>query len=403
MKAFVVTYIGPDGHRYKELFESPDIETLSAFLQRQPIYISKIRQSGLVETFFAKFFAKRISDDEITEVLNTLHIIVRSGLPVHQGLEDLALETRNSRLKKMLLSIADAVANGSSFSEALELYTPLFGQETINLVRIGESSGVLEETLLKAKEFKAKTAALKRKLKSAMIYPALVLTVALSAILVWFIFVLPQLETMFVQMDIELPWVTRFLMGLSDVISASAGYLLVLITVGSLLFGYFYRTHEPFRYYATSQLLKLPLIASMIKEYNVAYITEFLQLSIAAGTPLFKAVQTISNNMENLVFKQSMRRVQLSLEQGESFSKALQKEQLYSSFAVRMLNIGEKSGDLETQLYTIASYYYERVNYFTDNVTKIIEPVIIVLIGGFFALIMVGLMGPIFDIVAQMQ
>jgi type II secretory pathway component PulF len=149
-----------------------------------------------------------------------------------------------------------------------------------------------------------------------------------------------------------------------------------------------------------TQLLKLPFVGRVIQDLNIAYITEFLSLSLSTGTSLFKAIKLIGENIENSVYQESMHKVTEHLENGLSLSVALQKEKIYNPFTIRMLNMGEHSGDLESQLYTISEYYSDSVESSTTEMVKVIEPAMIIAVGLIFALIMLGLMGPVFDIVA---
>ena len=138
----------------------------------------------------------------------------------------------------------------------------------------------------------------------------------------------------------------------------------------------------------------------MLANYNIAYITEFLYLSISTGTSLFKAIKIIGDNIENIIYQESMKNIVKHLENGLSLSHALQKEKIYNAFTIRMLNTGEQSGDLESQLYTVSEYYTQSVRSLTTQITKVIEPVMIILVGFVFAIMMLGLMGPIFEIMS---
>lgn len=400
MNYYQVQYINSDGGRVKEYFRFSHIDELTSFLQRQQLNVIKIKKVAKFFLLLEKFFTKKIADEEVVELVNHLSIIIKSGLPLHQSLEDLALENSNPRLRKILFTLSKSIESGHSLSSSMEPFHKLFGFSAIYLIRIGEETGNLEQTINKAKNFLIQSSKLKREVRLALIYPLTILTVATVAIILWFSFVLPQMAEMFEQMNITLPPLTKALMFISHMVSQSYPYVLTLLAlVITLLYkanAHSKRVHKKL----TEILLSTPLAGKLIRELNVAYITEFLYLALSTGTSLFKAITIISENMKNVVYKESMMKVQRHLENGLSLSEALRKEQLYNAFTIRMLNMGEQSGDLESQLYTVSHYYQESVQTSTTEMTKVIEPAMIILIGGIFALIMVGLMGPIFDIVA---
>lgn len=400
MNYYEVQYINADGKETKSYFQYADIDQLKSFLHRQQLHVIKIKKVAKLFLLVEKFFTKKIAEEEVIELINHLAIITKSGLPLHQSLEDLALENSNPRLKKILFALSKSIESGNSLSSSMEVFHTLFGFSTIHLIRIGEETGNLEQTLHKAKNFLVESLKLKREVRLALIYPLTILSVAAIAIVLWFSFVLPQMAEMFKQMQITLPPLTKALMFISDIVSASYPYVLTLLILLSLLLYKANKNSKRVHKKLTLILLKMPLAGRLIRELNVAYITEFLYLALSTGTSLFKAITIVSDNMKNVVYKESMKQVQNHLENGFSLSEALLKEQLYNAFTIRMLNMGEQSGDLESQLYTISHYYQERVQTSTTEMTKVIEPAMIIFIGGIFALIMLGLMGPIFDIVA---
>jgi type II secretory pathway component PulF len=400
MSYYKVKYLNSDAKRVKAYFEFDSIKELNDFLIREKIQVLSIQKVAKALANFEKLFAPKITANEIIEFINHLSIVVKSGLPLYQSVEDLALESQNSSFKKMLFTISTNIKNGNTLSHSLSEYSNVFGFATIYLIRIGEETGTLDQTLQKAKNFLIQSYQYKRDFKMALIYPLIILSVATIAVIMWFTFVLPQMTEMFLQMDIELPPFTKFLIWMSDIITASLPYIFVLLSISGIVIWMLNKNSRRMHYYFTEKLINFPLLGPLIKEINTAYITEFLYQSTSTGTSLFKALKIITANIPNVVFKQSLKNTQKSLERGDSLSVSLQKEKLYNAFTIRMLNIGEKSGDLDSQLYTISQYYEERFRHKIVNITKVLEPALIIFLGLLFVLIIVGLMGPIFDIIA---
>lgn len=400
MKAYEVSYKNISGKKVKALFEFKDIDALDSFCQRHGLHCTGSKVISQKKFNIQINQAQSISDAEIIELVNHLHMIVKSALPLHHSLEDLAIETNNNKLRNIMLGISVSIENGNSLSSSLQPFNKLFGRSTIYLIRIGEETGTLAQTLGKAKDFLTQTQELKTKVRLALIYPVTVLTVALAAIILWFTFVLPQMVSMFESMDLQLPFMTQVLIIISDVISQSYLYVVTLLSIFIFVIYKAQKSSFSLRKKLHQRFLSLPLIGKILRNLNVAYITEFLHLSLSTGTSLFKAIQLIGDNMSNIVYQTSMKNVAMHLENGLSLSAAFEKEKIYNSFTIRMIKAGEQSGDLESQLYTIAHYYSDNVDNATTRMTKLIEPGMIIFVGMTFAFIMLGLMGPIFDIVA---
>lgn len=400
MNYYQVSYANVEDQKYTECFQFYNEEKLQAFFQRNKLKLYRYKEISK-EAFFRDLNKlNQVKNSEVIELVSHLEIIVKSGLPLHFSLEDLALESSKSQIKKILFYVSSSIEQGNTLSSSLKPFHKLFGFSTIYLIRIGEETGALAETLKKAKQFLIQSSALKTKVKLALIYPVTVFIIACIAIVLWFTFVLPQMAEMFASMELQLPWLTQALILISDLVSRS--YLYVFIGVALILLTLWQAQKHSwhFRKKLHAKLLTVPLFGPIVKNLNVAYITEFLSLSLSTGTSLFQAIKLVGDNIENIVYQESMKSIAKHLEQGDSFSQALQKEKLYNAFTIRMLNMGENSGDLESQLYTVSRYYTHNVESSTTEMTKIIEPAMIIFVGAVFALIMLGLMGPIFDIVA---
>ncbi len=401
MRHYEISYYDEHSTKYKECFQFPNEEKLDSFFQRYHARVNSVKE--VTQKYFIQEIerCKKLTSEEVIELVTHLHIIIKAALPLHHSLEDLAFENSNKRMRKILFYLSHSIANGNSLSSSLQPFYKLFGFSTIYLIRIGEETGSLEQTLAKAKKFLIQNAALKRKIRLALIYPLMVLSVSSMAIILWFTFVLPQMAEMFVSMDIELPWLTRALIFMSDIIGNSYLFIFGIIALVWVTIWQMQKRSYNVRKNIHRRILHLPMIGTMLVNYNVAYITEFLYLSTSTGTSLFKAIKIIGDNIENIIYRESMKNIVKHLEHGSSLSHALQKEKIYNAFTIRMLNTGEQSGDLESQLYTISEYYTQNVRSATTQITKVIEPVMIVVVGFIFAIMMVGLMGPIFEIMSM--
>jgi len=400
---FFVKSIDKKGKTGFLIENSQDIDTLLRDFERQNIIALNI-------TPFPKFLdislhkpGQKVSADEVIELMDNLHLIIKSGLPLYQGLMDIAQDTENKRFKQMLLDVAYTVHDGKSLSEAFEKYKDTIGVIILNLIKIGEDTGQLEATLQRASYFLKKTSALKKKAKGALIYPGFAFVTVFAAMLVWMMYVLPQMTDLFKDMDIDLPPITLAIMAISDFLSKYifylAGFLVALVIAMSVL----YKKNQKFRFYVTKLLLKIPIIKHIIIGFNIAFISEYLRLALVSGVPLFNAITTLVGNIQNEVFKKALYGAKEDISKGSSISDSLAKTKIFTPFTIRMITVGESSGNLDAQLEIISTYYYERVDYFAENIGKVIEPVVLIFVGGFMALVIVGLMGPMYDLISKMK
>lgn len=345
---------------------------------------------------------KKVKTDEIVEVIDNLHMIVKSGLPVNSGLIDLASDADNPVMGSILNDLSYRIQMGMSFSRSMAKYESVFSGIVINLVRIGEETGQLDNTLKNAAQHLKKMNDLKTKTKSALIYPSFAFVAMISVMVFWLVVVMPKMIAAFSSFNIELPPVTRFIMGLSDFLQS---YLvLVVIAIVSVFAAnkMLRKSVEEYRYYTDKIITKLPVFGQVVTNYNYAFIAEYIKLMISAGLPLFTALSIMEESLPNLVYKRSIKQARERISEGYSFSTALSEQHMYPKIITRMVGIGEQTGNLDNQLGNVASYYYYKVDNLATNMSKMIEPIVIGVVGVFMLVIMIGLMGPIFSLISSM-
>ena len=397
---FIVSGLDTQGSKSSDFVESISYDALLQKLERDdviplniieiPAFISPLIPSG----------GTKISSNEVIEVMENLHLVIKSGLPLHQGIIDLAQDSENKRLKNMLFQIADDISRGKSLSLAFEPYKHVVGVMILNLIKIGEETGQLETTLKRGASFLRRTVALKKKAKSALIYPSFAFSAVMGAMLVWMIYVLPQMTELFEQMNMDLPPLTIFIMDLSDFLSNYIGYLLGGIILFVILFKVAQKKYQVVRWHIDKYLLKTPVLKTVISSFNIAFISEYLRLAVVSGVPLYEALDTLNKNINNELYKKALQDATRDISKGSQLSSAFSQTKMFSTFTIRMMSVGEASGTLDSQLAIVSEHYYEKVDYFADNIGKIIEPVVLIFVGGFMILVIAGLMGPMYDLVS---
>jgi type II secretory pathway component PulF len=316
------------------------------------------------------------------------------------GLEDLIEESKNPSLKKILRYIYIQLENGKSLSQAMEKYKKLFTPIIISLIKIGEQTGNLETTLKKGAEFLRNIEGIKKKVKQAMIYPSFAFVAITIAMLVWLLYVTPKLIKLFKTMNVKLPAITVFVINLSNFLQRNILWMFVVFVILIVLFAIGLKKREV-KYYIDKLLLKIPLFKRFIVYFNTAFFAEYMKLTLTSGLPLIEGLKTLQQNTANEVYKRGIQTIIEKIEKGESISQAVKEVNLYPLFTVRMISIGESSGSLDNQLKIISDFYYGKINYMAQNISKMVEPIMIFVLGGFMALIMLALFGPVYLLIGK--
>jgi type II secretory pathway component PulF len=400
---FLVNSQSSQGTKSLDLVYAQSYDDLLQELERENITPLRIVQMPTFLSPIILLRVGRISQNEVIEMIEDLHLIFKSGLPLHQGIVDLANDSDNKEFKNMLFHIAGDIQMGKSLSNALEAYKDVVGDIVLNLIKIGEESGQLEITLKRGATFLRRVMTLKKKVKTALIYPLFAFTAVMGAMLVWMIYVLPQMTELFKEMDIELPTLTVVMINVSQFISGYIAYMLLVLVLLIIAFKLAHRRYQRVRWFTDKYMLKIPVIKQIISSFNMAFISEYLRLALISGIPLSGAMDTLKSNVSNELYKDALQDVAEDVTKGSPLSSAFVNTKLFAPFMTRMMSVGESSGTLESQLELISEHYYEKVDYYAENIGKIIEPVVLIIVGGFMALIMLGLMGPIYDLASNIK
>lgn len=400
---FFVVSINRKGQKGLGFVEASDYDVLLKNLERDMLYPLKI--FNLPSSISSAIPASRtkVSPYEIIEMMDNLHLVIKSGLPLHQGIVDLAEDSDNKKFKNMMFHVAADINRGKSLSGAFGTYKDVVGVMILNLMKIGEETGQLELTLKRGSTFLRRITELKKKAKSALIYPSFAFIAVMGAMLVWMIYVLPQMTGLFAEMNVELPLLTRMMMSLSDFLASFIGHMFASLIIVLLLFKVLHKKYKKVRWHTDKLMLKVPVIKDVIVSFNTAFISEYLRLALVSGIPIFSALETLGKNIKNEVFQHALEVATKDVSRGSQLSSAFTKTSIFPQFSLRMMRVGENAGTLESQLEIVSNHYYERVDNFAENIGKIIEPLVLIIVGGFMAMVMVGLMGPMYDLLSNME
>ncbi len=402
---YYIEAIDPEGKKIRKTVQISDDTNLLQLLEFLNLIPIKIKKLPKYYEYLQKvnIFKRKIKRQEVIEILDNLHLIIKSGLPLNVGLLDLAQDAENPAIKDMLLDIALKIQSGMSLSESVKEYQNIFSAVVVSLFKIGEETGNLDKTLKDAADHLRRIEDLKAKAKQALIYPAFAFFSILGAMIFWLVYVLPKIIDAFKDFNIELPITTIILLKMSDFTQKYLLHLIIFIIIFSVILRILRGKNNKIRYYTDYILLKLPVFGIIVTNFNYAFFAEYIRLMISAGLPLIQALNIMENSINNFVFKTAIKHAKEKVELGESLSQVLKEENIFSSLIIRMISVGEQTGGLEDQLNYIASYYYAKVEYISQNIAKMIEPIIIGVLGAFMLLIVLGLIGPIYDLISNIS
>jgi type IV pilus assembly protein PilC len=341
---------------------------------------------------------KRISPQDIAIFTRQMATMMKAGVPLVQSFEIVAEGSDNDSLRNLILKIKDDVASGSGFAVALEKHPKYFDELFCNLVDAGEQSGALETMLDRIATYKEKTEALKAKIKKAMTYPIAVVVVALVVTAVLLVKVVPQFADTFSGFGAELPAFTQFVMSISDVMQ-EVWYLVLIGAIGLVsVFGYLRRTNKTFSDGVDKVVLKIPVVGGIVYNSIIARFARTLSTTFAAGVPLIDALESVAGATGNAVYQKSVIKIKEEVATGIPLNRSLKTETIYPTMLVQMTAIGEESGALDDMLDKVAGFYEEAVDNMVDNLTSLLEPMIMAVLGVLVGGLLVAMYLPIFQL-----
>ena len=378
------------------ILEAKDEHELSRILRQDGYLLVKVSSEG--ETLKKKKFEisipflAKVGLKEKMFFTRNLKVMIASGLPLPRSLKILSEQTKNQKFKEAIRDVSEQITKGESFSKALSLHPDIFSELFQNMIKVGEEAGTLEEVLKVLTEQMERENEMKSKIIGAMIYPAVIIAAMIGIGILMLIMVVPKLAETFKELNIELPPTTKFVMFLGTFL-AEKWYLFILIVIVFLiLFRILLRTKFG-KNLIDGLVLKLPIVSPIIKKTNSASTTRTLSSLIVAGVPIVRALEIISRTLGNVYFRKAMAEAAEKVKKGGKLFEALKPYQnLYPLLVIQMIEIGEETGETSTILSKLADFFEEEVTNTTKNMTAIIEPILMLFIGGvvgFFAISMV--------------
>ncbi len=383
------------GEKKKGELEAQDERAVRLMLRRQRINPSKIKKKpkDLLEN--VSFMQPKVTIKDVVIFTRQLSTMIDAGLPLIQALEALASQQENKTFKKTLQDIKTEVESGSTFADALKKYPKIFDKLYCNMVAAGELGGILDEVLNRLSDYMEKAQRLKRKVKSAMTYPAIVLAIAGLVLAVILIFVIPVFQKMFEDFGQELPAPTQMVISLSDFLKSYSLVLLAGMILFVVLFKKYYKT-ESGKKNIDRLALNAPVFGMLLRKVAVAKFSRTLGTLINSGVPIIDALNIAAGTSGNKIVEKAIYDVRNSIAEGKTIAQPLLESGIFPNMVVQMISVGETTGALDQMLNKIAIFYDEEVDSAVDALTSMIEPFMIVFLGGTIGSIIVAMYLPIF-------
>jgi type IV pilus assembly protein PilC len=324
-----------------------------------------------------------------------------AGLPVLRSLKILEGQMKPGVLKNALIDIVDDVESGSTLSEAFAKHPKCFDRLYVNMVRAGEAGGALEVILRRLAEFKEKSMSLARRIKGAMIYPCVIISVAVAILSFIMIFIIPKFEKIFKDFGIKLPWITQTLIDMSRAF-VKFWYIIPLVPMALWLMLKLIRLNRMGAYALDKIKLLVPVAGGIVQKTIIARTMRTLGTLISSGVPILEALAIVKETCMNLVYEGCFQKVYNSIREGETIAQPLKESRLMDDMVVNMIDVGEETGDLDTMLTKVADVYDEEVDVLVESLISLLEPMMVVMLGGIVGTIVIALFMPLLALIENL-
>jgi len=371
--------------------------------------IAALRKQGIIPTIVAEKKATSfkiggfsrspsIKERDIIVFTRQFASMYNAGIPIVQSLDIMSKQTENKALRLIVGQVKSDVESGVTLADAMKKYPKAFDDLYVNLVAAGEVGGVLDSVLQRLAIYIEKAMKLKKKVKGAMIYPSVVMAIAVLVIAIIMIFVIPVFSQVFGEMGVALPLPTQIVIGLSNFLSGIGGLILLLIIVGAIIGFRQYRKTSIGRMNTDRLFLKIPIIGNLIRKVAVARFARTLGTLISSGVPILDGLEICAKSAGNRVVEKVVYEVKKEVAAGKTVSEPLAKSDVFPPMVTQMISVGEATGSLDQMLSKVADFYDDEVDDSVQNLTVLLEPILMVFLGTVIGFIVISLYLPIFKL-----
>ncbi len=399
MPMYEYTARNATGQIQKGQLEAQNPEEVNAHLRKNRMMLVSVRQAPKGISFGGK---ARIKTRDTVVFTRQFATMINAGLPLVQSLTILAQQTENKSLKDVTKAVVYDVESGNTLADAFSKHPKAFSDLYVNMVAAGEAGGILDTILLRLATFLEKSDALIRKVKSAMIYPGVIFTVAAAAVAILLIFVIPTFQSMFASVGMDLPLPTRIVIGASQLLINY--WWAMLAAIGLTIFAFVrYRATDSGRRNVDSLMLKLPVLGDLLRKSAVSRFTRTLGTLISSGVSILDGLEITAKTAGNRVVHDAVMQSRASIAGGDTIAAPLEKSKVFPPMVISMIAVGEQTGGMDEMLSKIADFYDEEVDVAVGALLSLMEPVMIVVLGVIVGGMVVAMYLPIFDMMNAIQ
>jgi type IV pilus assembly protein PilC len=380
--------------------QAKDRRDLERILRGRRILVSQANKKAA--EIKLSFGSKKVAKVDISRFTRQFSTMIGAGLPMVQCLEILGTQAERPEMRRIINEVRESVSSGTTLSEALSKHKKVFDELYTNMVEAGEIGGALDTILVRLAVYREKADALVRKVKGAMVYPSVVVVVAVGVTIAMLTFIVPVFAKMFEGLGAELPGPTQVILGISGFLQNYFIHLIVGIVVGAVGFRYWVKTDKG-KLAFDKFMLKTPLFGPLIRKSAVARFTRTLGTLLQSGVSILDALDITAKTAGNKVIQLAIRKSVLSIAEGDTITAPLKESGVFPPMVTQMIHVGEKTGGLDDMLGKIADFYDEEVDAAVSALTSIIEPVIIVFMGVVIGGILIAMYMPMFDIIGKIS
>jgi type IV pilus assembly protein PilC len=374
---------------------------LASLLRRQQINVTKMSEKG--KEFALPSFGSGVKQEELAVFTRQFSVMIDAGLPLVQCLEILANQQENKTFQKVLTGTRASIEGGQTLSASMRQYDKIFDSLYVNMVEAGETGGILDTILQRLSTYIEKNVKLKRAVKSALIYPIVVLGVSAAVITLLLWKVVPIFATLFVSLEVNLPLPTRIVIAMSHFVGSIFGFLALVAAIGGIIgLRVWYKT-ERGRFLIDAAILKLPVLGILMRKIAVARFTRTLGTLISSGVPILEALDITARSSGNAIVERALLQTRKALEAGRTLADPLRDSEVFPGMVTQMISVGEQTGAMDTMLQKIADFYEDEVDAAVKDLLAAMEPMMIVFLGVIVGGIVISMYLPLFVLIGKLS
>jgi len=403
MPTFNYSVRDKSGRIVKGAVDGESRDAVSAKLREMGYIILEVDQQGGLAALNQISFGTGVKTKDVVIFARQFATMINAGLSLTKCLSILAQQTESVGLRNVIQQVAKDVEAGQSLSDSMSRHPKVFPPIFINMVRAGETGGVLDEVLIRVADHFEAEAALKGKIKSAMTYPIAMGGLVLVVLAAMMIFVVPTFEGMFADMGGTLPAPTQLLVDISDFVSSASGAIALVVAIALYFVFRWWVNTVSGRYIWDGVKLRMPVFGTMVQKIALAKFTRTFGTLIAAGVPILSALDIVADTAGNEVVAKAVKGARSAIKEGETIAKPLSESSIFPSMLVQMIAVGEETGALDAMLNKIADFYDEEVSTAVEGLTSIIEPIMMATLGVIVGGMVIALYMPMFQVITLVQ